>query len=160
MKNILKLTLLISAIAMIAVGCRTESDSSLINTWRVERLELSDITFTGGINAMQQAGIRAMLTALINEYINPELAGTTFEFRENGNLIVTDPDDNIHTGSYTESGSTLTITGYFEAAVSGTFSISGNTMHWDINPIGSLLVDNFEDMGVSNIVFRFVFRRV
>jgi len=160
MKNILKFALLISAITLIAVGCRKDSDSSLINTWEIQRLELKEITFASGVDAIQQAAVRASLPMLINEFINPELVGITLEFRENGNLITTDQSGDIFTGSYTVSGNILTITEGFYAA-SGRFSISGNTLHWDIDPTDIFLEEGFGDiMGISSLVFRFVLRRV
>ena len=172
MRKILNTSLLIFAITLVAVGCRKEQDASLVNTWKVERLEIREIKFASGVNVAAQAAAKIYITMTLDSTINPLIAGSTFEFLENGKVLITSANGRFYfsdSETYTTSGKTLTITAEGRPEITGTYAISKERMTWDINSVDMLLNENagfLEDLGVpsfvfsdvTSLVFRFVFR--
>jgi len=154
MKKIFNLTLLIVAITLVLISCKKEQDASLINIWEIERLGLKEVTFNSGVSTVEQVMIRAFLATSLEEYINPDLVGWTFEFREDGKVFLADPKGNIHDSyDFTTTGNVLSVA---EDFMTGAYTISKNKMHWDINPVNFVFggSDDFGEMGITGIIFR------
>jgi len=172
MKKKLNISLLIFAITLVTIGCRKEQDASLVNTWRIERLEIREIKFAADVNMLAQVAANVVITTTLDSMVNPRIAGSTFEFLDNGKVLITSADGNFYfsdSETYTISGKTLTITAEGAPNVVGTYAISKDRMTWDVNSADILFHENaglLEELGVpsfifhdvTSFVFRFVFR--
>ena len=158
MKKFLKISLLIFATMLIVIGCKKETDASLINVWEITGVELKDITFAEDVSLITQASIRAALTMVVEQYGNNEMMGGQFEFRENNVVLFFDPDETVpYTGTYSIAGDKLTISTVFGVDLTGTYSISKNRMFWDIEPTGVFF--NLDDLPITSLVFRFTLNK-
>ncbi|MCL2414768.1 MAG: hypothetical protein FWC94_05895 [Bacteroidales bacterium] len=147
MKKILKISLLFFAAMLIIVGCRKERDASLVNIWVGESVEIREIRL--GLITIPAP---PELSEYMSQIINPQVAGTILELREDRiavilppALITLPPLEFI----YTANGNTLTI-----GSVEGRYNISRNQLNWDVN-LTNLLTDIFGiglgDLGIPDI---------
>jgi len=178
MKKFFNLTLLIFAITFVLIGCRKDKDALLVNTWVCKKVEIIEIVFGGSTNSMGQALVAAALSQMISEGIE----GTIFEFRADGLVSITPPEGTFPPDfvphyidfSYTTKGSELSIYPQSRPGgppVTGKYSVSKNTLHWDVqlNDLLSFLewflseVEipdfNLNDLGVQSATVRLIFSK-
>ena len=160
MNRILKFALLIFAMSFVAIGCRKDNDASLINTWKIEKMSLKQMTFNNQVDAFTQAMIKGYLEKYLEEEISPEMVGGIFDFRSNGEVFITSPDgEDTEIGTYTTDGNILSINDG-DVVLSGRYTISKNTLYWDIGTEFLGFGNEFlETMGITNLTFRLTFTK-
>ncbi|MCL2412682.1 MAG: hypothetical protein FWC98_00910 [Bacteroidales bacterium] len=126
----MKQSVLIFTTILIVLGCRKEEDASLVGIWVCERAEIRDVVFGGSQSPLEQA----LIVALLSQGITEAISGMTFEFRADGIMIMEPPTIRpVWEVNYTASGGVLSISFFdYGFPISGIYSISRNTLNWDI----------------------------
>jgi len=139
MKKILKLTVMVSAMALVVCSCIKDRDAKLVNKWKSEKLEYLDVTFKSGVSAPEQAFYRALLQEAF-EKEELDLGIATFEFFKDGSVTLR-AEEGEGQGTYTATDGVLSITIDGET-LKGKYTISKNTLHWDVDLLSILRFEN------------------
>jgi hypothetical protein len=160
MKKILKISALICAISLVAIGCKKEEKPpSIIGVWGFEKGEFKDVTFSNQINPITQAMVRLFINeimAMSDSNISISLLDVeTLELCKDGKAIIVG-EESSEEGTYTTTGKILTITrkipvppttGYdfIEQTLSGIYNVSKKNLFWDVDVDVSGVFGNMAD---------------